>query len=52
MNKQNKEKFYAKGSGNVGYIKNIDVTAYDDLDNGSFFQMALHKTENGKYYMY
>ena len=45
-------KFYAKGPGNEGYIKNLEVVAFDDLDGGSFFQMALHKTEEGKYYMY
>jgi len=53
MNKPKKtEKFYAKGPDNEGYIKNLDVVAFDDLDGGGFFQMALHKTENGKYYMY
>ena len=53
MNKQNREeKFYAKGPSNEGYIKNLDVVAFDDLDNGTFFQMALHRTEDGKYYMY
>jgi hypothetical protein len=46
------EKFYAKSPNNEGYIKNIEVIAYDDLDGGSFFQSALHKTNDGKYYLY
>ena len=45
-------KFYAKGPGNEGYIKNLDVIAFDDLDGGIFFQMALHKTTKGQYYIY
>ena len=45
-------KFYAKGPGNEGYIKNLDVMAFDDLDGGTFFQMALHKTTKGQYYIY
>ena len=45
-------KFYAKGPGNEGYIKNLDVMAFDDLDGGIFFQMALHKTAEGQYYIY
>ena len=46
------EKFYAKGPGNEGYIKNLEVVAFDNLDDDSFFQMALYKTENSEYYMY
>jgi hypothetical protein len=46
------EKFYAKAPGNEGYIKNLEVVAFDELAGGSFFQMALHKTKDGKYYMY
>jgi hypothetical protein len=45
-------KFYSKGSGNEGYIKNLAVVAFNDLNDGSFFQMAIHKTAVGKYYLY
>lgn len=45
-------KSYAKGPGNEGYIKNLAVISFDDLEGGSFFQMALHRTEEGKYYIY
>lgn len=45
-------KFYAKGPDNEGYIKNLEVLSYDDLDGGTFFQMALYKTDEGKYYVY
>ena len=44
--------FYAKGPGNEGYIKNLEVIAYEDLDGGSFFQQAMWRTENGRYYIY
>ena len=44
--------FYAKAPDNQGYIKNLNVLAYDDLDGDSFFQMAMYRTENGKYYIY
>ena len=47
------EKFYAKGEGNEGYIKNLEVLSFCDLDRtGGMFQMALYKTEAGKYYLY
>jgi hypothetical protein len=46
------ENFYAKGPGNEGYIKNLEVVSFDDLGGGSFFQMALHQTASGKYYIY
>ena len=46
------EKFYAKGPGNEGYIKNLEVIAYDDLDGGSIFQPQLWRTEDGRYYLY
>jgi hypothetical protein len=45
-------KSYAKGPGNEGYIKNLDVVAFSSLNDGSFFQMGLHKTQEGNYYMY
>ena len=44
--------FYSKGPGNDGYLKNIEVLAYDDLDGGSFFQSAMWKTDDGRYYLY
>lgn len=46
------EKFYAKGPGNEGYIKNMEVVAYCDADGADLFQMALHKTKDQKYYLY
>ena len=47
------EKFYAKGEGNEGYIKNLEVLSFCDMDRvGGMFQMALYKTEAGKYYLY
>ena len=43
--------FYAKGKGNNGYIKNLEVCSFNNLDgNCGMFQMALYKTEGGKYY--
>lgn len=44
--------FYAKSPGNQGYIKNMEVVGYHDLGGVMAFQMALHKTEAGKYYLY
>ena len=44
--------FYAKSEDNQGYIKNMEVIAYDDLDGGSIFQPQLWRTEEGKYYLY
>lgn len=47
------DKFYAKGAGNNGYIKNLEVCDFNNLDGESgMFQMALYKTEQGKYYLY
>lgn len=47
------EKFYAKGAGNEGYIKNLEVLSYNNLDGTcGMFQMQLYKTEFGKYYLY
>lgn len=47
------EKFYAKGEGNEGYIKNLEVISYSNLDGTcGMFQMALYKTDEGKYYLY
>ena len=47
------EKFYAKGKGNEGYIKNLEVLSFCNL-NGKcgMFQMALYKTDEAKYYLY
>lgn len=45
--------FYAKGPGNNGYIKNLEVCSFNNLDGKSgMFQMALYKTSEGKYYLY
>ncbi len=44
--------FYAKSPGNEGYIKNLEVVGFSDLGGVYGFQMALHKTDEGKYYMY
>ncbi len=44
--------FYAKSEDNQGYIKNLEVVGYHDLNHMMAFQMALHKTDDGKYYMY
>lgn len=46
------EKFYAKSPGNEGYIKNMEVVSYHDLNGVYAFQMALHKTKDGRYYLY
>lgn len=47
------DKFYAKGEGNNGYIKNLEVLSFCDMDNTcGMFQMQLYKTEAGKYYLY
>ena len=40
------------GPGNEGYIKNLEVIAFDDLDGGSIFQPQLYRTDEGKYYIY
>jgi hypothetical protein len=45
--------FYAKGEGNNGYIKNLEVLSFCNLDGTcGMFQMALYKTKEGKYYLY
>lgn len=44
--------FYAKNAENQGYIKNMEVAGYHDLNGIMAFQMALHKTEDGCYYLY
>ena len=44
--------FYAKSEDNQGYLKNVEVLAYDDLDGGSIFQPQLYRTDDGKYYLY
>ncbi|MBS5522474.1 MAG: hypothetical protein KHX56_09395 [Clostridiales bacterium] len=47
------DKFYAKGPGNNGYIKNLEVCSFNEMDgNCGMFQMALYKTAEGKYYLY
>ena len=45
--------FYSKGEGNDGYIKNLEVLGYCDLDGkAGMFQMALYRTEAGRYLLY
>lgn len=46
------EKFYAKGPGNEGYIKNMEVVGFHDADNHYLFQTQLYKTKDGRYYLY
>ena len=36
--------FYSRGEDNPGYVKNVEVLAYDDLDGGSIFQPQLYRT--------
>ncbi|UQT48192.1 hypothetical protein M5E87_26665 [Flavonifractor plautii] len=43
---------YAKSPENQGYIKNMEVVGFCDLNGVNAFQMALHKTDDGRYYMY
>ena len=45
--------FYAKSSDNQGYIKNMEVVGFIDIDNsgGAMFQPAIYKTAD-KYYLY
>ncbi|MBR2880517.1 MAG: hypothetical protein IKC02_07590, partial [Oscillospiraceae bacterium] len=43
--------FYAKSENNKGYIKNMEVVGFSDLNGINAFQMALYKTGD-KYYMY
>ena len=45
--------FYSKGEGNDGYIKNLEVLSYCDMDGTcGMFQMALYRTEAGRYLLY
>ncbi len=45
--------FYAKGEGNNGYIKNLEVLDFNNLDGTcGMFQMQMYKTKEGKYYLY
>ena len=44
--------FYAKSPNNQGYIKNMEAVGFSDLNGINAFQMALYKTDDGKYYMY
>ena len=47
------EKFYAKGPGNEGYIKNMEVLGYSKMDGEcGMFQMALYKAKDGRYLLY
>lgn len=44
--------FYAKGPGNAGYIKNMEVLAFHDLEGGMIMQPQIYKTPDGHYYLY
>ena len=45
--------FYSKGEGNDGYIKNLEVLSYCDMDGTcGMFQMGLYRTEAGRYLLY
>jgi len=45
--------FYSKGEGNDGYIKNLEVLSFCDMDKTcGMFQMALYKTREGRYLLY
>ena len=47
------DKFYAKGPGNNGYIKNLEVLDFNPWNGKSgAFQMQVYKTAEGKYYLY
>jgi len=44
--------FYAKSPGNNGYIKNLEVCAFNNMDGqNGMFQMALYKRD-GRYFLY
>ncbi|MCC8150013.1 MAG: hypothetical protein LIO96_00715 [Lachnospiraceae bacterium] len=44
---------FAKSRENPGYIKNLEVCSYQEMDRKSgMFQMQIYKTEEGKYYLY
>lgn len=45
--------FYSKGEGNDGYIKNLEVLSYCEMDGTcGMFQMQLYRTEAGRYLLY
>ncbi len=44
--------FYAKGRRNQGYIKNMEVLAFHDIEGSHFGQPQLYRTTEGKYYLY
>ena len=45
--------FYSKGEGNDGYIKNLEVLSFCEMDGTcGMFQMALYRTESGRYLLY
>ena len=45
--------FYSKGEGNDGYIKNLEVLSFCEMDGTcGMFQMALYRTEAGRYLLY
>lgn len=45
--------FYSKGEGNDGYIKNLEVLSFCEMDKTcGMFQMALYKAADGRYLLY
>lgn len=46
------ETSYVKSPDNKGYINNMEVVAFHDMNEDNLFQMAIYKTENEKYYLY
>lgn len=45
--------FYAKGSGNNGYIKNLEVLDFNLMDGKcGMFQMQLYRTTDNRYHLY
>lgn len=44
--------FYAKSPGNEGYIKNMEVLAFHDLNGIYAFQTQIYRTGAGRYYLY
>lgn len=45
------ERFKMEGRNDLGYVKNMDVVGFHDLEGHRIFQMAMHKFGD-KYYIY
>ena len=45
--------FYAKSPGNNGFIKNLEVLSFHEMDaQNGMFQMQLYKTSDNRYFLY